>query len=100
MIRSIANVLVNKQFIDKYEEIKEEGKAQSSLKIYLKTDRRDPLELKRMSKPGQRIYVGHGEVKRVRNGLGVAIVSTSQGVMCDTDARSKKIGGEFICEVY
>lgn len=99
MIKSIAEVLVNKQFIEKYEEIQEEGKILPSLKIYLRTDR-EPLELRRMSKPGQRIYVGYKEVKRIRNGLGVGIISTSQGVVCDADARAKKLGGEYICEVY
>ncbi len=56
--------------------------------------------LKRISKPGQRNYVAAKHVPRVRNGLGVAIISTSHGVMTDRDARKRGIGGEVLCEVW
>ncbi|MAI79394.1 MAG: 30S ribosomal protein S8 [Deltaproteobacteria bacterium] len=56
--------------------------------------------IQRVSKPGRRIYVGAAEVASVRNGLGMSILSTSKGVMCDRDARAEKVGGEVICEVW
>ena len=56
--------------------------------------------LRRVSRPGRRVYVGAGEIPRVRQGLGMTILSTPKGVMCDRDAREAKIGGEVICEVW
>ncbi len=58
------------------------------------------LNLKRISKPGQRIYVGKENIPRVLNGLGMAIISTSQGLMDDKQARKSQVGGELICEIY
>ena len=57
-------------------------------------------EIKRISKPGRRIYAKADSISRIQNGLGLAIVSTSMGIMSDTDARTKKIGGEIICRVF
>lgn len=56
--------------------------------------------MRRVSRPGQRRYVPHHQVPRVRNGLGIAILSTSQGVMTDREARAKGVGGEVLCEVW
>ena len=56
--------------------------------------------MRRVSKPGRRVYVGAGEVKQVRAGLGMSVLSTSKGVLCDRDARAEKVGGEVICEVW
>ena len=56
--------------------------------------------LKRASRPGRRLYVGHSDIPTVHNGLGIAIVSTSKGVMTDKDARQARIGGEVLCEVW
>lgn len=97
IIKSMADVLIRKRFIEGMEEAPEEKTFE--LKIILRTDR-DPLDLKRISKPGQRIYVGCKDIKRVRNGLGVALISTSQGVMTGEDARRAKLGGEYLCEVF
>ena len=57
-------------------------------------------EIKRVSKPGRRIYVRATSIPKIQNGLGVAIVSTSIGIMTDNDARSKNVGGEIICKVF
>jgi small subunit ribosomal protein S8 len=57
-------------------------------------------EIKRVSKPGRRIYAKADSIPKIQNGLGLAIVSTSQGIMSDTDARIKKVGGEIICRVF
>ena len=56
--------------------------------------------LKRVSRPGRRVYVGHSDIPRVLSGLGVSILSTSQGVMTDKEARRRKVGGELLCEVW
>lgn len=97
MLKSIAEVLVTKRFIESAEELASENPKE--LKITLRADR-DPLELKRMSKPGQRIYVGYDEIRRVRNGLGTSIISTSHGIMTGEEAKQQKLGGEYICDVY
>jgi small subunit ribosomal protein S8 len=56
--------------------------------------------IQRVSRPGRRVYLGASDVREVRSGLGMTILSTSNGVICDRDARSKKVGGEVICEVW
>lgn len=56
--------------------------------------------LRRRSRPGRRLYVGHDELPKVMNGLGIAILSTSHGVMTDKDARAQQLGGELLCEVW
>lgn len=97
MLKSIAEILATKHFIESAEESSNEGKKE--LSITFRTDR-EPLNLKRVSKSGQRIYVGYDEIRRIRNGLGIAIISTSHGLMIGEEARQQKLGGEYICEVY
>ncbi|HXC36719.1 MAG TPA: 30S ribosomal protein S8 [Candidatus Acidoferrales bacterium] len=79
-----------------------EGKAVKRMKIRLKYNgKKNVIEgLKRISKPGLRKYVGATEIPRVRGGLGVAVISTSEGVMTDTQARKKNLGGELLCYVW
>ena len=73
----------------------------SRVELRYQDDGRQMIEgMRRVSKPGRRIYVGAGEVKQVRAGLGMAVLSTSKGVLCDRDARAAKVGGEVICEVW
>ena len=78
--------------------------AQGTLKIYLKpvvkNKKNAILGLKRISRPGLRVYVRAGEVPRVLNGLGTAVVSTSRGVLSDRDARKNKVGGEILCYIW
>ena len=73
-----------------------------SLKISLKYDNEVPAiaGFKRISKPGQRIYEGFSEIKKVHGGYGISIISTSKGLMTNKDARYKKLGGEVICQVW
>ena len=74
-----------------------------SLRVYLKyTDEDRPVirSLQRVSRPGLRRYVGAADVPRVRSGLGIAILSTSEGVMTDREARKRQVGGELIATVY
>jgi small subunit ribosomal protein S8 len=81
----------------------DEGKPYNTLTIYLKygADRRHSIrEIKRISKPGLRVYGGKNELPRVKNGLGITIVSTPQGVITGQEARRRGIGGEVLCTVY
>lgn len=76
---------------------------QGHIEIDLKYDREDaPMirNLKRVSKPSRRVYVGAQEIEPVLNGLGLAILSTSKGVLSDKDARAANLGGELLCTVY
>jgi len=76
---------------------------QGVLRLYLKydTDNQPVInEIKRVSSPGRRVYVGKDEIPQVKNGLGCAILSTSKGVMPDTEARKADVGGEVICTVW
>ena len=101
MLVSIAKVLRSEGYIEGYEVI--EGKPHNSLIVRLKytADKRPAIrELKRISKLGLRIYRGRDEIPRVKSGLGVAIVTTSQGVMTGYEARRRGVGGEVICTVY
>ncbi len=70
-----------------------------SLEVSL-PETQETLNLKRISKPGQRIYVGKNDIPRVLDGLGMAIISTSKGLMDDKEARKNQVGGELICEIY
>lgn len=91
----IVKILEKEGFIEEASVIKT-GKF-PELKIKLREDQE--LELKRISKPGQKIYVKNPNIKKVKNGLGISIFSTSQGIMTGKEARKKKLGGELICTV-
>jgi len=97
--QSIANVLKNEGYIADYSEQDEDGKP--SLNVSLKYYDGQPVidTLKRVSRPGLRIYKAKDELPRVMGGLGVAIVSTSKGVMSDRAARAAGEGGEVLCYV-
>lgn len=94
----ISKVLVERKFIEKYE-VKKDGKFKE-LEVTLKEWMREPIEIQRVSKPGQRIYVKNKDIKAVKNGLGVLVLSTSKGVMTGEQALKQKLGGEAICKVY
>jgi small subunit ribosomal protein S8 len=101
MLVAIARVLQSEGYIAGWEV--KEGKPYSTLVIRLKytTDKRHAIrELKRISKLGLRVYRGRDELPRVKNGLGIAVVTTSQGVMTGYEARRRGIGGEVLCTVY
>lgn len=96
----IAVILAKEGFVG---EVKKAAKGKiKGLKITLKYDNEVPAVagFKRISKPGQRIYQGFPEIKRVRGGFGISIVSTSKGLMTNKEARYQKIGGEIICQVW
>ena len=99
--RAMTQILVEKGYVRRYLNI-DDGK-QGLLRIYLKYDRAGkPVihSLKRISKPGLRTYTGADRLPRVKNGLGIAILSTSRGVMTDKEARLVNVGGEVLAYVY
>jgi len=97
---SIAKVLRDEGFVQDYETLK--GKPQTMIRIHLRyVDTRSALlGLERVSKPGLRVYVGRGEIPRVYGGLGIAILSTSKGVMTGQEAWRQRLGGEVLCYVW
>ena len=97
----ILEVLKQEGYISNYK-LLSDSKNRSSLVVDLKYHDGLPVikEIKRISKPGRRIYAKANSISKVQNGLGLAIVSTSIGIMSDTDARTKNVGGEIICRVF
>jgi small subunit ribosomal protein S8 len=100
--KEITKILFDQGFILSYKFI--EDKVQDSIKIALKYDKisKQPVikHIERISKPGLRKYSGSSKLPRVLNGLGIAIVSTSKGVMTNKKARQENVGGEVLCYVY
>ena len=101
--KEIARILFEKGYILSYKVIDGEN-PQGNLKIALKYNPRSKKpaikELQRISRPGLRHYAGVDDLPRVLNGLGIAIISTSKGLMTDKEAKREKIGGEVLCYVY
>lgn len=98
---AVATVLHEQGYLKNFKVISDNK--QGILRIFLKYDENQlPVihEIKRISTPGCRVYVGKGEIPRVKNGLGVSILSTSKGVMDDVSARRENVGGEVICTVW
>ena len=103
MKEAIAKILVSEGFITEFEIIELEGKAYKNLKITMKySEEREKVitGIKRVSKPGLGIYKASATVPRVLGGMGIAILSTSKGVITDREARAKHVGGEVLCEVW
>ena len=98
----ILDVLKGEGYISDYKFSSDKKKNNDFLLVDLKYNNGLPVikEIKRVSKPGRRIYVRATSIPKIKNGLGLAIVSTSIGIMTDNDARSKNVGGEIICEVF
>ncbi len=99
--RWVLDVLADEGYIRGYEETKDKA-GHPAIEISLKYYEGEPVirELKRVSKPGRRVYLGASDIPSVRQGLGVSIVSTSQGVMSDAKARNANVGGEVLCTVF
>ena len=98
---AVATVLKNLGYIKNSKVISDNK--QGILRIYLKyDDNQQPIihEIKRISTPGRRVYVGSDDIPRVKNGLGASILSTSIGVLDDVSARQAKVGGEVVCTVW
>ncbi|OFY37659.1 MAG: 30S ribosomal protein S8 [Bacteroidetes bacterium RBG_13_44_24] len=101
--KEIARILFEKGYILSYKLMKSDN-GQGILKIALKYNPKSKKpaikELQRVSRPGLRHYTGVGDMPKVLNGLGIAIISTSKGLMTDKEAKKEKIGGEVLCYVY
>ena len=97
----ILDVLKQEGYIADYKSLSDSSN-KGSLSVDLKYNNGLPVikEIKRVSKPGRRVYVRATSIPKIQNGLGLAIVSTSIGIMSDNDARSKNVGGEIICKVF
>jgi small subunit ribosomal protein S8 len=100
--KDITKILFEKGYILNYKFV--ENGPQGTIMVALKYDPINKVnaikKLERISSPGLRQYVGHKDLPRVLNGLGIAILSTSNGVMTDKEAREQKVGGEVLCYVY
>jgi len=97
----VLDVLKDEGYIRGYEKV-ESARGMPELEVSLKYYEGQPVirELKRVSTPGRRVYMGVKDIPQVRQGLGVSIVSTSRGVMSDAAARSANVGGEVLCQVF
>ncbi|MFO8021297.1 MAG: 30S ribosomal protein S8 [Perlabentimonas sp.] len=100
--KDMTKILFDKGYIlnYKFEEDNKQGIIKIALKYHPESKKNAIKHLERVSRPGLRRYVGADSLPRVLNGLGVAILSTSRGVVSDKEARSQKIGGEVLCYVY
>tara|TARA_B100002052_G_scaffold229346_1_gene211941 strand:+ start:194 stop:589 length:396 start_codon:yes stop_codon:yes gene_type:complete len=98
---AVAQVLLSEGFIAGVSVEDNEKKAELVMDLRYDVSGKSMIDsIQRVSKPGRRVYVGASEVQSVRNGLGMSILSTSKGVLCDRDARAQNVGGEVICEVW
>jgi small subunit ribosomal protein S8 len=98
---SIARILADEGFVDGFEVVQDGSHPVIRIRLrYLEERERAISGIRRISKPGRRVYRGAREMPRVLGGLGIAIVSTSQGVMTDKDARRAKVGGEILAYVW
>ena len=101
MKMGVAKVLKKEGFVKNYKLIQD--KKQGILRVYLKyTDENQPVirGVKKISRPGRRVYRGFEDIPSVSGGFGVVILSTSKGILSDKDARSQRIGGEILCQVW
>lgn len=97
----LATILKQEGYIDDYQIVEDER--QGMIKVRLRYDdhnERAITGIKRRSRPGRRIYVKHDRIPKVMSGLGVAVLSTSNGIMTDRQARERKVGGELLCEIW
>ena len=98
---AIVKILAREKFILGYQFLEDD--LQGVIRVFLKYGpRREPVisQIKRVSKPGLRVYAGAAKIPRVQNGMGVAIVSTSRGLLVDRECRQQNIGGEILCQVW
>lgn len=102
MVKNILTVLREEGFIYEFEEIGEQLKAYIIISLKYKGKNKQPIitELKRISKPGLRVYANHKKLPKVLGGIGIAVISTSQGIMTDRYARKFGLGGEILCYIW
>ncbi len=101
MVESIVKIFVEKGYLESYQV--EENNNKKSIKVVLKYDDNDKSvinEIKKISKPGRRIYHGRDQIRNFKNGHGTLVVSTSQGVLPNDEAHKCNVGGEVICSIW
>ena len=100
LLERILGIFKNDGYIEDFRLLKDDK--QGILKVYLKYDNNKPaiMGIKRVSRPGLRIYADNSRIPRILNGLGTAVLSTSRGVISDREARKLKVGGEVICAIW
>lgn len=100
--RSVAEILVSEGYVSSVQdEVTDLGASRLVLVLKYGRDRKPAIEgLRRVSRPGKRVYVPSKSIGKVRNGLGISVLSTSRGVMSDRSARQHGVGGEVLCEVW
>ena len=97
---SVLEVLVNEGYIDSYSRVEDAGKSYFDVSLRYHEGERVIREINCISKPGRRVYCEISKLPKYYNGLGIAILSTSKGVMSDFDARKANVGGEVLCSVF
>jgi len=101
MKAAVAQILKSEGFIADVRETEGEGPKKLTIVLKYGRDRQSAIDgVRRVSRPGRRVYVRHDDIPRVRSGLGISILSTSRGIVSDRDARRLKLGGELLCEVW
>lgn len=97
----VAEILKNEGYIDDYQENESLGRKNLTVVLRYDRNRKNAIDgIRRISKPGCRVYVGYKTIPYTCSGLGMSILSTSRGLMSDGDARRHKVGGEVLCEVW
>jgi small subunit ribosomal protein S8 len=102
VIEAIVSIFVNKGYLEGYEVI-DNGNGKKSIKVVLKYDDNGHSvinEIKRISKPGRRVYQGAKEIRSFKNGYGTLVVSTNKGVIANDEAYKQRVGGEVICSIW
>jgi len=101
MKESIAQILKSEGYIADVRQSEGEGPKKLTIVLKYGRDRSSAIDgIRRVSRPGRRVYVSHDRIPRVFSGLGISILSTSRGLMSDREARRQKVGGELLCEVW
>jgi small subunit ribosomal protein S8 len=96
----VLDVLIEEGYIRGYAEVDKDGKSELEIELKYYNGEGVIKEIKRVSKPGRRVYSGYTSLPSIANGLGIAILSTPKGVMSDSKAREEKVGGEILCNIF
>ncbi len=96
----IAQILASKKYLKSVDKISADGKERLAVELIYKNGQPAISQIKIVSKPGRRIYRRSGDLRAVRQGFGLAVISTSRGLMTNKEARKNKIGGEYLFEIY
>jgi small subunit ribosomal protein S8 len=96
----VLDVMIEEGYIRGYAEVDKDGKSELEIELKYYNGEGVIKEIKRVSKPGRRVYSGFKSIPSIANGLGIAILSTPKGIMSDSKAREEKVGGEVLCNIF